>query len=456
MIRRELTSIEQGMEILNKDAGSSNVVTCSCVRGPLSEKILQQALTLVTNYHPNLNLQIVEKFSQLYFQPVEDISNIPLRLVKILNREQSQDVVREELNKKIESSKGLWRAVLVNLESESDVSYLVTTFHHAIADGLSCIRLHSEILTYCQRLVSDKQTFDVYSLPLLPPLPQLLPKSMQGFRGVINAIWYALRLKFRQNWHRSQTLGFEQCVSIKSRRCGLVHKKIDEHLIQLLINLCHQQKTTVQGALGAAMLFVVGSHITAGKVKNVPVNCRSAIDLRTRLKPVISDKNMAPLVSFLMSFHTLQPQTSFWNLAQDIKKQLDIGLKGNDIFCPVLIFRKIVDSLFACPNQVPLTVSITNIGRVNIPKLYDSFEIEEISFVPSQSAFGGVFAVAVSTFAEEMVLNFMFSKPSISQETMEILANEVLGCIVDACRNEDLTFSAFAKRNYLEKVKEHV
>jgi NRPS condensation-like uncharacterized protein len=251
-------------------------------------------------------------------------------------------------------------------------------------------------------------------------------------------------------------LGFEQCVSIKSRRCGLVRKKIDEHLLQLLINLCRQQKTTVQGALGAAMLFVAGSRITAGKVKNVPVNCRSALDLRTRLKPPVGDENMAPLVSFLMSFHTLQPQTSFWELARDIKKQLDVGLKSNDIFCPALIFRKIVDSLFARPNQVPVTVSITNIGRINIPKFYGSFELEEISFVPSQSAFGGVFAVAVSTFTEQMILNFMFSKPSISQETMELLGNDVLACIVDACRNEKLTFSYFAQRHYLERAKEHV
>jgi NRPS condensation-like uncharacterized protein len=456
MIRRELTSIEQGMEILNKYAGSSNVVTVSCVKGALSDKILQPVLNLITNRHPSLNLRIVEKSGKLYFEQAEDTPNIPLRLAKILHREESQDVVREELNQKIDSSNVLWRVVLVHVESEYDISYLVTTFHHAIADGFSCIRLHSDILRYCQGLISDDQAIDVFSLPLLPPLPKLLPKSMQGFRGVINVISYALRLKFLQNWRRSQTLGFEQCVSIKSRRCGLVHKKIDEHLIQLLINLCHQQKTTIQGALGAAMLFVAGSRITAGKLKNVPVNCRSAIDLRTRLKPPVSDENMAPLVSFLMSFHTLQPQTSFWDLAREIKKQLEVGLKGNDIFCPVLIFKKIVDSLFARPNQVPLTVSITNIGRVNIPKFYGSFELEEISFVPSQSAFGGVFAVAVSTFAEQMVLNFMFSKPSISQETMEILANDVLTCIVDACHNESLTFSYFAQRNYLERVKEYV
>lgn len=55
--------------------------------------------------------------------------------------------------------------------------------------------------------------------------------------------------------------------------------------------------------------------------------------------------------------------------------------------------------------------------------------LEEISFVPALAAFGGVFAAAVSTFQGKMLLNFMFSEPSISQETIEELANNVISIV---------------------------
>jgi hypothetical protein len=82
---------------------------------------------------------------------------------------------------------------------------------------------------------------------------------------------------------------------------------------------------------------------------------------------------------------------------------------------------------------VPVTVVLTNVGRVNIPKVYGPFELEEISFVPAQAVFGGIFAAAVATFEEKMLLNFVFSEPSISRDTMESLVDSVMSCIVDVC-----------------------
>lgn len=67
--------------------------------------------------------------------------------------------------------------------------------------------------------------------------------------------------------------------------------------------------------------------------------------------------------------------------------------------------------------------------------------LEEISFVPALAAFGGVFAAAVSTFQGKMLLNFMFSEPSITQETIEEFANNAISCIVECLLpgKDDLT-----------------
>ncbi|NEO03758.1 MAG: alcohol acetyltransferase, partial [Moorea sp. SIO3I7] len=139
---RKLVPVEQGMEILNRLAKSSYVVTMSRVKGPLSEEILRQALDLIQYRYPCLNSRIVGSLDNLCFE-TEGVSKIPLRVVDNLYNEHWQEVVLEELNQEIESDKGLMRAVLVRAESENSANYLITSIHHAISDGLSCVRLHS-------------------------------------------------------------------------------------------------------------------------------------------------------------------------------------------------------------------------------------------------------------------------------------------------------------------------
>ncbi|MEW6492674.1 MAG: hypothetical protein AB1589_09220, partial [Cyanobacteriota bacterium] len=168
-------------------------------------------------------------------------------------------------------------------------------------------------------------------------------------------------------------------------------------------------------------------------------------------KPVVSDENMSVLASSITSFHTirtqtsmtsfhtLQTRTSFWALARDVKQKLEAGLERGNIFSVVLMARKIFESALSQPNEVPLTVALTNVGRVNIPNTYGPFHLEEISYYPAQAAFGGVFTAAVATFEGKMLLNFIFSEPSTSRETMETLVNSVVSCIVDVSTHSTLT-----------------
>lgn len=435
---RKLVPVEQAVELLNRRAASYNVVTISRIKGYLGEEILRQALDLVQARHPRLNSHIVGSLDNLQFE-TEGTQKIPLRVVNTFHREQWQDVVHEEMNEKLDSSNVLLRTTLVRMTSETNTSYLLTTVHHAITDALSSIQLHAEILTYCQSLASGKERIEVPTLPALPPIEELLPESMKGFRGTLNSMGFLLRLMVQQLWNPPKTLGFEKYVPIELRRCGMIHRQLDEALTQKFVNCCRTEKTTVQGALCAAMLLAAASKITAVDQTDVRLSCQSFVDLRQRLNPVVSNQDMGLLASFVSSFHTLRKTTSFWELAQEVKHQLNAGLKRSDIFIPILLFKTMIESLLTRPNQVPVTVALTNAGRVNIPAVYGSLELEEISFVPAQAVFGGVFGAAVATFEGKMLLNFVFSEPSISRETMEFLADSVMSCIGEVCNQSTST-----------------
>ncbi|MBV9385456.1 MAG: hypothetical protein JOZ78_03405 [Chroococcidiopsidaceae cyanobacterium CP_BM_ER_R8_30] len=429
---RKLAASEQALEIANRRAHSLQVVTIGRVIGPLTAEVLKPALDLLQKRHPRLKSRIVGDLSNLRF--ADGAIKIPLRVVKKADSSRWQEVVLEELNQKIESQQGLVRAVLVHFERENNVSYLLVTLHHAISDGLSSIQLYSEILTYCQKIASGEPIGEVTSLPPLPSIERLLPKSLQGFPGLINGFYNLLRLKFLRDWHRPETLGFEEYVAFESRRSNMVHRHLDEELTERVVNCCRQEKTTVQAALSAAMMRAVAKQIAVGKRIDVRLCCQSFVSLRNHIQPIIDNENLGMLVSFIISFHTLKPNTSFWDLARDVRQQIETNLEGDAIFSLILMLRNIFEFLLARPREIPASVALSNIGRVNIPQVYGLFKIEEISFTTAAANSGGALVATVLTFAGKMFLNFTFSEPSISQKTMEQVANITITCLIDACK----------------------
>ncbi|MBD2437825.1 phthiocerol/phthiodiolone dimycocerosyl transferase family protein [Nostoc sp. FACHB-110] len=427
-VNRQLTPIEEGLEIINQTGGSFNVVTISRIIGCLDEEILRKALAIVQLRHPLLNARIVNSLNRLCFEA--GAIQIPLRSV---HSQHWQEVVIAEMNEKIASDAVLARCILVKSPSDNQINYLITILHHAISDGLSSVQLHSELLTYCQKITDGELVNSVESLPVLPPIAELLPESMQGWRGKIKGIFSLLNLQFKHLWYRPKALKFEQCVPIESRRCGLVHRQLDKELTEKLVDFCRQEKTTVQGALCAALMFAAANQISGYERKDVCLSCWSYVNLRQRLRSLVSENNLNVLISSITSFHTLNSKTTFWDLAREVRQNLIAGLNSDNLFSIIMMYKQVIKFLLTQPNHAPASVSVTNIGKVKIPKFYGQLELEQISFLPAQGVFGGVVSLAVSTFDSKMNLNFTFSLPAISQNSMEKLADNLVVCLKNAC-----------------------
>lgn len=427
---RVLSATEQAMELLNRQNGSFNIITIARIKGKISEELLRKALDEVQRIHPLLSCRIIETPNHLEFT-TDGTEKIPLFVVYQSQKESWQNVVREELNKTIDSNKVLVRCILYR-NSEID-NYLITTIHHAISDGLSSLNLQSQILNFYQTIASGN-SINVNCLSPLPFLDELLPKWMQGNKGVSKGKWFVFKFTLKMLFLKPEQLKPEKTVPRESRSCGMTHKYLEKELTKKLVELCRQENTTVQGALCAAMLLAVTNKIRMGSPRKINAYCDSYIDLRRRLEPPIGNEDMGIITSLITSLHQIKPQMSFWDLSRDVSKKIEFSLNRKDIFKPVMIFKKIIEYYIENPDKTPLTVSVTNVGRVNIPAFYGNLEIEEISFVPSNTIFSKVFTVAVATFQEKMLLNFIASKPSVSQDTIEMLANSVIDCLEEVCQ----------------------
>ncbi|MBD1218133.1 MAG: alcohol acetyltransferase [Aphanizomenon flos-aquae Clear-A1] len=431
-INRKLGQLEETMEILNQRAKTWNLVTISRIQGNLQEIVLRQSLDILQYRHPALNSHIINSKNSYYFQSI-DTGKLPLQIVNIGESQEWEAVVNAEMNQVIDSSKYLLRVVLVKILNQRNINYLITTTHHAITDGLSSIKLHSEILTYCQRITEGKSIPVATTLAALPPIEKLLPAWTNSFKGKIGRIYLLLNIAFQKYWNQLKTLRVEKYVPISQRHCEIIHRQLNQESTQQFIQQCRQENTTVQSALCAALMLTVSKQLTKSHEDNIRVSCLSYLDLRRHLQPEISQENMTVLAASLMGFYRITNNICFWELARKVKQTLNKKINQGEIFQMILIAKQLINFSLLFPNQVSATVSISNVGKINIPHSYGQLELEEISFVGSHALYAGMFIVHAATFQEKMTLNFVFSQPSLHRETMEK--------IVDNCINYIMKFS---------------
>jgi NRPS condensation-like uncharacterized protein len=428
-INRKLGQIEETMEILNQRAKTWNVVTISRIRGNIQETVLRQSLNIIQYRHPALNSHIINSRNSYYYQS-KGTGKLPLQVVNIRESQEWEAIVNAEMNQVIDSSKYLLRVVLVKILNQQNINYLITTTHHAITDGLSSVQLHSEILTYCQKITEGKSLPIVTTLEPLPPIEKLLPTWTNSFKSKLGRVALLLNIAFQKYWNQPKALRVEKYVPISQRRCEIIHRQLSEESTRQFIQQCRQENTTVQSALCAALMLTVSKQLAKNHEDNIPVSCLSYLDLRRRLQPEISTENMTVLAASLMKFYRITNNTSFWELARKVKHNLNKKIHQGEIFQMIYLAKYLINFSLLFPNQVSPTVSVSNLGKVNIPHTYGELELEEISFVGSHALYAGMFIVHAATFQEKMTLNFVFSQPSLNQQTMERLVDHCIDSIM--------------------------
>jgi hypothetical protein len=434
---KKLSPNEQVMEVLNRYGGSLNIIIISRIKGDINKGIIRKALDLVQSNYPYLDYRIVGTLDNLYFTS-EKIHKIPLHTLYLEEDIVLNNLILKELNTPLESNKCLLRCLFVLNKKEPDIKYLITTIHHAISDGLSSVRLQAEIFNYCQIIASGNQLELNSNLSLVSPLLSLNNSFVPWIKNqinIINSICFFAMLRIKMFVYQIQSLKSEKNVAIELRTCGITQRYLSPEHTKKLIKLCQLEKTKVHGALCSAMLIAVANKIRENKFRKVNISCASYIDLRRRIKPEVSPEKMGMFISFLISFHTLKLEMSFWELARDVTRQINKGLNRKDMFKPLLVLPKIIENFLVNPETSFATVSVTNIGKINITEIKGKLTLEEISFVPSNVVFDKIFTVAVTTFNEKMTLNFTVSQPSISQEILELLADDVIYSLTEVCNN---------------------
>lgn len=180
----------------------------------------------------------------------------------------------------------------------------------------------------------------------------LFPDSVKGVTGFFKKIQFLVKFQLKMFWYRPESMKFEQLVPIAERRTGIIQRELDETQTNDLFKVCKMNKSTVQAALSASILFAVGNEIGLGQLNKMGFRCSTAFDLRRSFLIPIDYWHLGVFASFIITFHKLPENMSFWALAHDLREKIKPALTGDDLFVMLSLFKKFVDFTLKHPKQV--------------------------------------------------------------------------------------------------------
>jgi NRPS condensation-like uncharacterized protein len=355
-----------------------------------------------------------------------------LRAVERQHEQQWLEIAEDELQQKfLGEFEPLCRITLLQSSPQPSRNELIVTFHHAIADGISALHFIHELLFYYHQLVEGIPILKVDSLPLLPPLDQLLQKSLTEVNTV------DLPQATPSQTISSPTMLIEQTAAVVDRKTRLIPCELDQALTLQIKNRCHHEQTTVHGALCAAMMMACLQQLPYQP--SILVSCSSSINLRKSCFPPVEPHYLGCFISNITTTHHPDPKDNFWDLARECHSDIIRLVQHKIPQCQASnaeLFNKYQPSFLAQLAEHNMgrstTTHVSNLGQCDLPTVYGSIRLESFHFAAGLNLVGTCFWLGAVTINQKLFCTFTYTDPLIGMETAETLADSVVKILTSA------------------------
>lgn len=402
-----------------------NFVAFVEIEGPLEEALLQSALAVVQRENPVLRTRIIiDRDDRPHFKPVS-IQERPLVLETcgLRNwRRQIDAQLMKAFDPEVEPlARFLW------FRGKGKNSVVAMVFHHSIADGKSgaCV-----LLDVLRRASGDTS----------PPTLKAAQPSSQQLDMASSRKPVENKLKELRFWLDTgkKVLKFPEQLpgyDMEARPGRKIHSipfTLAKKPSTALTAICRKQKTTIHGALGAAMLLAINAEFEREKPRNLALN--SLADLRGVLNGGLTEQDLGLYITTLTTIHKLDTKPNFWRLAREIPEELRSIVNSGDanaingiyteisLFSPDLAGARRVQKIvaLAAPSSM-----LTNIGRIAEEPLNDSLKIRSLAFAVSPPAQHPV-CVTAASYGGQMFLNLLYDERKLESGQAKRIADATL------------------------------
>ncbi|WP_299590701.1 hypothetical protein [Mucilaginibacter sp.] len=415
-MKRNLIMVERIMYV---DAVTPlNCVFTAKIKGSISPGNLRSALFKVQQKHPSLRAGISDEYSdQPCFVFNNEIAEVPVRIVERLTDNDWLTVSKEEWYKLFnEVSKPLARVVWLR---SVEISELMLILPHCICDGGTIVALMREILSL---LDEPDQELKAYS-PFVS-IHELMPDKFHDNKKMerksrIFAFLGRIFFYFKPTRNRS------------AKDHYVLHWKLDTEQTINITKASKKANASVHGALCAAFLNAfqeVRGNKAHGKVIS-PVDIRHFI-------PQIKQDTMfafAPIVELNID---KKSGLDFWSTVRKIKAELTTKIEALNVFEMLWMgeymhasVKRMVKFLKATDGTHDVTLS--NMGKLNIPETYKSFELEAIYSPTVAFPWRNPSTLVASTFKNQMDFTFVSNNVFLPEADALKIKNKTMQLLFD-------------------------
>jgi len=429
------------------------------IKGNVSENMLKDAIKKVQKRHQNLRVRIQEDADHIPFFTSEGIQEIPISIISRESDEHWISVYHESCTIPFEFEER--PAIRFILVQSPDISELIILCHHIICDGLSLAYLARDLMIHL-----GDPTCEVEVLPDPVPIDKdNLPKEVS-----VNSIVKYVINRISKKWKKNPTyFDQEDYLSLnqaywKNFSHQIVSVELSEAQTTTLVKRCRKEEVTVNTAItsafAGAQFIIQGSKVNPNNViatsfrDRIPKPSGEAMGyfaggvnfkikynrkmrfwdnsrkLQKKVKPLYNNKNMFKEIlpwmyldptimeslSFKMIGPLVSPDSPRYNKLSSFSKQDDV--------ISSLLKKQNMD----CLEKPFLGTAITNLGRLDFPRMYGTLELDRLIMNP-----GGLFPLAlvnlvvgIVTCAGKLSLLLEYTEKTIDSTTIEKIKEKAL------------------------------
>jgi NRPS condensation-like uncharacterized protein len=343
-----------------------NVTFTVKMRGTITMKNLRLALAKVQARHPALTAGVVEDDQgRPWFVSPAQPPEIPLRIAERLSDEHWLQESEIECSIPFDMRNGpLLRIVWLHSPAVSD---LMLVCHHCICDGASIVTLCREILSVLDHPETVLTPYNSFN-----SIQDLVPQQVlqdKGIRFKARLVSFLLRMILRFTASRRE---------IPWGRSYTVRWRVSKEATSALTQRCKEEAVTMHATLCVAFLSAF-RYIKGNKAGN-KVFC--PVNIRRYISAIQEDMLLGFATSTTLSMDA-NPELSFFEKVKKLNADLAKKLAGMNVYAKLTtceyqhaLAKKLEQYFSNARGKHDLTFS--NMGCLDIPKHFDSFEVEAV------------------------------------------------------------------------------
>ncbi|SEW18190.1 Condensation domain-containing protein [Chitinophaga sp. YR573] len=378
-----------------------NIVFVVKIAGTISHENLRNALTKVQAKHPLLRSGIKTDDKKMpHFFINGNVPEIPIRIIE---RRYNDDW--------IEASKDAWANVFdtqngpmmsITWIKSPASSELLMSLHHCMCDGGAAMLLIREILDLLDNPEKEIGQHTAYTTiqDIVPP--EILRSRKQLFKAGLSGAVIRFVLSAA-----SAFISPGKTVKLNRESDYLISWKFSKADSAALFKACSAAGVTVNTALCVA--FLTAFREVRGAAAHNKVTC--PVDIRKFVENISKDTMFSFGLALILSMEK-DPSMSFWNKTRLLQKKVTEKMAAMNPYDFLMTFENahaIVHKLrkVLTYGKVGNDLMFSNMGKLDIPRHFNTFDIETIYSPSVIGPFANPTTIITSTFDNQIDFTFI-------------------------------------------------